>query len=391
MTFAMLNRALGPHNCEFADAMYNLLGDNFTFIEIGNQDAQHASYQGAFSKLDYFRNRPYLLKMFESGENTQKAYWLIDNVDVLRTVGEFFPEVTMRILSGKLTFSASERIFKKWSVQMLYVGFRMAIHYRKMNCPNYRYLAMSAFLANDLHLMGAFKNRCYKFAYFTKQYPIDIDSSFEKRKSGKLKMVWCARFIDWKHPEMPLKLAESLVKSGRHSFEIKMIGADSTALWKEIKNQVISKGLEKYVELTGGVSNDIVQKTMQESNIFLFTSDRGEGWGAVLNEAMSAGCACVASHEIGAVPFLLKDEENGLIFKSCSVDSMFGCVARLYDDRSFCEKLGRNAISTITTNWSAETAAKRLVELSDSILRCDEISFEDGPCSKALPCRIKKG
>ena len=49
---------------------------------------------------------------------------------------------------------------------------------------------------------------------------------------------------------------------------------------------------------------------MEKSEIFLFTSDKGEGWGAVLNESMNSACAVVASHAIGSVPFLLKDGEN---------------------------------------------------------------------------------
>jgi hypothetical protein len=32
-----------------------------------------------------------------------------------------------------------------------------------------------------------------------------------------------------------------------------------------------------------------VRVHMEQSNIYLFTSDFGEGWGAVLNEAMNSG------------------------------------------------------------------------------------------------------
>ena len=39
-----------------------------------------------------------------------------------------------------------------------------------------------------------------------------------------------------------------------------------------------------------------VRKEMERADIFLFTSDYKEGWGAVLNEAMNARCAIVAVH-----------------------------------------------------------------------------------------------
>ena len=67
---------------------------------------------------------------------------------------------------------------------------------------------------------------------------------------------------------------------------------------------------------------------MEKTGIFLFTSDRQEGWGAVLNEAMNSGCAVVASHLIGAVPFLKKKKKNGLVYSSGDRKTLFvpkGC------------------------------------------------------------------
>jgi glycosyltransferase involved in cell wall biosynthesis len=58
---------------------------------------------------------------------------------------------------------------------------------------------------------------------------------------------------------------------------------------------------------------EAVRDHMEAADIFLFTSDFNEGWGAVLNESMNSACAVVASHAIGSVPFLLKDGENGFI------------------------------------------------------------------------------
>ena len=169
-----------------------------------------------------------------------------------------------------------------------------------------------------------------------------------------------------------------------------MIGANTTPLWHKIKLKVETEELSKHVILTGGVPNTEVLERMRNSHVFLFTSSRREGWGAVLNEAMGSGCACVASHEIGSVPFLLKHKQNGLIFKSCSVDSLYENVAYLYDNPSQADALGRNAYQRITTEWSAQNAAERLVELSDSILSGHEIEFEDGPCSKAYPISADK-
>ena len=166
-----------------------------------------------------------------------------------------------------------------------------------------------------------------------------------------------------------------------------MIGADTTPLWQTIEKKIDAAQLSDNIILTGGMPNCQVLEKMRQSHIFIFTSDRGEGWGAVLNEAMGAGCACVASDEIGAVPYLLRHKKNGLIFKSCSVESLLESVAYLYDNPEKRKEYSQKAYSTITNDWSADNAASRLVQLSESILAGEEITFDEGPCSKAYPIK----
>ncbi len=48
--------------------------------------------------------------------------------------------------------------------------------------------------------------------------------------------------------------------------------------------------------MLGAMSPDKVRAYMERADVFLFTSDFNEGWGAVLNESMNSGCAVVASH-----------------------------------------------------------------------------------------------
>ena len=71
--------------------------------------------------------------------------------------------------------------------------------------------------------------------------------------------------------------------------------------------------------LKGNVHFTEVRTLMEESEIFIFTSDFNEGWGAVLNEAMSSACGCVASYKAGSTPFLL-DGTNGQVYNSTQND-----------------------------------------------------------------------
>ena len=384
MFFVNLNAKMGLHQIALADSMYEILGEKFVFVEFNQTVSQYGS--NVDSSKNLVLERPYIHRMWESDEARKKGIQLIEKADVMRTGGEPLDLTTGRIKKGKLTFRSSERIFKIpiWRYRPNYLWHLYKMFALQSN-PNYRFLCQSAYLSEDLKRFVDVERKCYKFAYFTQIPQLNIDDVLRNKKHDKIQIVYCSRFIDWKHPELAIALAENLLKSGRPNFEIKMIGANTTPLWKEIKSLIEKKSLQKYVILTGGIPNTEVLSAMRESNILIFTSDRNEGWGAVLNEAMGAGCACIASHEIGSVPYLLKHQENGLIFKSCSDDSLFENVIKLYDNPTLCEQYGKRAYETITTDWSAKVAAQRLVSLSESILKGKEIEFSDGPCSKAIP------
>ncbi|MDD4509913.1 MAG: glycosyltransferase family 4 protein, partial [Oscillospiraceae bacterium] len=126
-----------------------------------------------------------------------------------------------------------------------------------------------------------------------------------------------------------------------------------------------------------------VRKYMDTSDIFLFTSNRKEGWGAVVNEAMSSGCAIVASSETGSVPFLIKDGYNGFVYYRNNQKELYEKVEKLVFNSSLRETMGENAYLTMKNMWSPENAANRLIKLCEGLLQGAPPVFEDGPCSEA--------
>lgn len=125
---------------------------------------------------------------------------------------------------------------------------------------------------------------------------------------------------------------------------------------------------------------------MERAQIFLFTSDYNEGWGAVLNEAMSNGCAVVASHAIGSVPFLIQDRENGLIYENGNFNDIYKKVSLLLKNQELQKSYGIKAYNTIFSLWNANIAAERVLKLASEIINGNKEPdiFLDGPCSKAV-------
>ena len=194
--------------------------------------------------------------------------------------------------------------------------------------------------------------------------------------------------IDWKHPELALETAAYL-KERNLDFHMNLIGDGE--LRQQMQELAKAYGLEDCVTFLGYQTPDAVRGFMEKADIFLFTSDRREGWGAVANEAMNSGCALVADHMIGAVPYLVRQGENGLIYADGKKRQLFYLTERLVTDRIYCRQIGRNACRTITETWNAENAAEQLLKQIRYLLgagRDGQAPAEIGSCIPCAPAPI---
>lgn len=380
MTFVYLTNSIGLHQVAVADELYKILGDCFKFIELSNEDASLGIHKEAEQGLDY-TDRPYILSAYKSSESMKLARQLVDTADALRCGSVDASWLDVRTAQRKLTFWTTERLFKKrlnaFGPRCIRNNIRLNSMFRKN--PNMYLLANGAYVANDFRYFPSIRKHILQWGYFPVFRELDIDGLLASKPKDKIQILWCARMIDWKHPEMVPKLAKRLKDSGILNFHIKMIG---TGVMSSIVKKMISDmGISDYVDIIGGLSNDRVISEMQKSNIFIFTSDRQEGWGVVLNEAMNAGCAVVSADEIGATKFLIKDDDNGLIFKSCKIDDLYKKVVRLLGDGQFRLLLAKNAYCTIESEYSPHIAARRIVDFSLSVLSGKSSYCKNSICS----------
>lgn len=377
MTITFLTNLVNHHQIYVADELYRYYGTDYTYVSF--EALPNWLRKGGYQEL----KRPYILNAYESENNRIKAEILAYESDVV-IIGSA-PEylVEKRLKENKITFHYSERWFKHISCRLLSPRLWIHIfnnHVRYRNKKSYM-LCASAFTAHDVNMVFAYPHKCFKWGYFTKVDDLDIDSILATKRD-KNRIMWCSRFVKFKHPEMVVILAAKL-KSAGYKFEVNMYGSGEEQEY--IKKMAIDYEVTDVLFLKGNLPNDEILQQMRMHNIFIFTSDRHEGWGAVLNEAMSNGCAVVASNKIGSVPFLLKNKVNGLIFKSEDIDSLFSNVRFLLDNPLQAEEYAQNAYSTMRDEWSPQNAALSLIKLIDFIdnENLKEYIKQKGPCSWA--------
>ncbi len=141
--------------------------------------------------------------------------------------------------------------------------------------------------------------------------------------------------------------------------------------------------LEDCIHILGPMPPAMVRKHMEDASIFIFTSDRHEGWGAVLNESLNSACAVVAANNIGSVPYLIEDNVNGMIFKDQNWADLARKVEWLLIHPSERNLMAIEAYHTMTNIWNPENASKNLMLLYEALLNGKDTPIDNGPCSKA--------
>ncbi len=374
MKVTFVSNYINHHQMPFCGEMYQHLGEDFCFVQAEPMEEERVK-MGWGAELSAL---PYLRLYYEQEAECKE---LIADSDVVLFGGvDDESYIVDRLQAGKLVVRITERIYKsgQWkaiSPRGLRKKYIDHVQYRK--APVYL-LCSGGYVASDFGLIKAYPGKKFKWGYFpeTKEYDIDAlmaDKKKKREESGKVSLLWAGRFIDWKHPEYAIRLAERLKKEG-YAFSLTMIGGGD--LDETLRGMVRDLDLEDVVTFAGFQNPSAVRGYMEQADIYLFTSDYLEGWGAVLNESMNSGCAVVANCGIGAVPFLVKPGQNGLIYPNKNFEVFYGHDTKLIQDEDMMVRLGRSAYETIAKDWNAKQAASRLIVLLDHLMK-DEIIFEE--------------
>lgn len=378
MTIVFVSIALNIHQVGIADELYKLTNGNYWFVETGTPNADNK--KGGDTD---FSTRPYLIRITNGETSVQKAFQMIREADVMVYGAAPLSYLNERIKTGKLTFIYSERWLKRGLKNLLsprLIKQQLFYHTHCHGKPVYA-LCASAYAANDFRLMQSFKGKCFKWGYFTSVPDLNIKVvQAAKRNEPIIKILWVARFIKLKHAERMVQLA-SLLRQEGVDFRIDMIGTGPE--FENIRNQVCTQRLTEYVHLLGSMPNSDVLKAMQTHHIFCFTSNKLEGWGAVVNEAMGSGCCPVVSKVTGSAPYLIKEGKNGFTFNLKRENDLLEKVLWLIKHPKEREDMSIEAYKTIHNLWSPSQASYQLYNLCYSMLNGKEFNIADGPCSKA--------
>lgn len=334
------------------------------------------------SKLGYRDDYEYdwLIRAWVSENETQKAIELIQSSDTVVWGAVPFLEIYKRIENRKLTFRYAERLFKrgKWRILDPRKLFNIWETCKMSNRNNNHLLSTGPYCAGDFRFIGAFKQRIWRWGYFPA-----VSNQFKSNTlNDRPVILWAGYMRDWKRVDLLLRAAAWARTHGDGNFLLQIIGYGPEE--KNLRLLANQLGLADICEFKSPKSPEKIGEIMEASDIYVLPSNQNEGWGAVVNEAMTHGCCVIGSKSAGSVPWLIQDGVNGRTFEGGSVKNLGQIIRECLDNPAKRQEMGIAAQYTMKNLWSPEEAADRLLKLIEALQRGEPSPFQDdGPCSPA--------
>ncbi|MBO4903731.1 MAG: glycosyltransferase family 4 protein [Lachnospiraceae bacterium] len=381
-TLTFFSNYFNHHQKALCDAFYELLGEGFTFVETMPMESFRSGMGWGIDIPSY------VLRTYESAENEARALKLGEASDlvIMGTAPEYYIE--QRIKENRIVFRYSERPLKEGFVKFLIPRLTkkyMHLHVRNRK-KNMYVLAASAYTAWDFRrMLGSYPDKCYKFAYFPKHLDYAFEQLYDRKtkkavEAGATTILWEGRMIRLKRADLVIRAAAILTAKG-YDLRLKLIGDGEEK--KSLMELSEKLNLQDIVSFEGFLKPDEARERMADAQVYVCTSNFLEGWGSVVYEALGCGCAVVASHACGSVPWLVIPNKTGFVYRSGSAESLADKLEKLLASEKLRHDLGKNAYEQMDSQWNPRVAAQRVIGLCDSLMAGQDTPYTDGPCSKA--------
>lgn len=174
---------------------------------------------------------------------------------------------------------------------------------------------------------------------------LPIDNVPEKKRivfaAGRVDNWWTKGF-DVLIKAWGMVMRNEEFKKCHPDWRLKIAGVWRNPREKEFLDDIAKEcGVTDSIDYLGFVKD--MESLYKQSSIFVLSS-RKEGFGLVLIEAMSQGCACVACDFNGRQSEIITSEKEGLICAVDDVDALACCIKRMIEDQHYREIVQKHGI-----------------------------------------------
>ncbi len=227
----------------------------------------------------------------------------------------------------------------------------------------------------------ATKNELVKrFPEFSKKIeviPMGVDVNiFKNKKTPKPKkyvknkiLLFVGRLSDQKGLQYIIDAMPDIIK---YDSKIKLLIIGEGPYEKVLRERLRENKIEEYVEFLGSLPVSAVVKYYNFADIFIMpslsTKTGTEALGLTLLEAMASGCAVIGTN-VGGIPFVIKNNYNGILIKQKNSLELSNAVAEILKNKKISAKLGKNAAEFAKKNYSWGKISKDFMKIYKNLLK----------------------
>ena len=180
---------------------------------------------------------------------------------------------------------------------------------------------------------------------------IDIKKySFKKRVNLNPTLLWVRAFDKIYNPTMAVDVL-ALLQKKYPTAKLCMIGPDKDGSLNKAKLLAKKRTIEDDIEFTGRLTKKQWNEKSRKFDVFINTTTIDNLPVSVI-EAMALGLP-VFSTNVGGIPFLIRNEENGFLVDSNNTNQMVNAIDKLIKNPTKTSEIVKNARATVC-NFDSE-------------------------------------
>lgn len=159
---------------------------------------------------------------------------------------------------------------------------------------------------------------------------------FKKRQQVGPRLLWVRAFHPVYNPVLAIDVMIGLLKEYPGS-TLCMVGADKDGSLQHVRQYANEKGVLSAIKFTGYLSKNEWVELSEEYDIFINTTDFDNMPVSVL-EAMALGLPVVSTN-VGGIPYLIRNGENGLLVDKGDAEGFTHSIRKLISNDFLVEQL----------------------------------------------------
>lgn len=194
-------------------------------------------------------------------------------------------------------------------------------------------------ISPSIYLQQEFKTRGYTSEYIPNSIPIK-EYDFKERQHLSLKLLWVRAFDKIYNPLLAIKVLH-LLKKKFENIQLCMVGPDKDGSLNEVQSLVHKLELTTNITITGVLKKEEWHQLSESYDIFINTTAIDNMPVSVL-EAMALGLPIISTN-VGGIPYLIKDKENGILVPANDENEMATAIINLLNNPEEANRLSLSA------------------------------------------------